>query len=123
MENICMGLELLEELSVGKLLTKSVVSWILFDGSEREELFASGLEVSMFSLFDFKFGSLSKGTDLFAIVFKPSAMFCVVVILRCSSPWLPSSSKLNKVEIDRIWAEVNIVAFFDIGVSKRNLQV
>lgn len=102
MENIGVGLELLEELSVGKLLMKSVVSWILFDGSERKELFALGLEVSMFSLFDFKFGSLSKGTDLFAIVFKPSVMFCVVFTLRSSSPWLPSSSKLNKVEIDRI---------------------
>lgn len=122
MENTGVGLELLGELSVGKLLMKSVVSWILFDGSERKELFALALEVSMFSIFDFKFGSLSKGTDLFAIVFKPSVMFCVVFTLRYSSPWLPRSSKLNKVEIDRIWAEVSIVAFFGIGVIKGNLE-
>ena len=49
-------------------------------------------------------------------------MFCVVFISRPSSPWLPNSSKLNKIEINRILAEVNIVIFFGIGVNNENLK-
>lgn len=121
MENMGVGLGLLVKLSGDKLLKESVVLWILFDGSQEEELFALRKEVSLYSLSEFKFASVPKGTDSFSIFFKPSAMLCVVLISR-PSPWLPNSSKLNKVEINRILAEVNIVAFFGIDVIKGNLK-
>lgn len=120
--DVGMGLGFLEKLFVDELLKTSVVPWCLFNGSQREELLASGLEVSLFSLFELKFLSLSKGTDSFSIVFEPAAMLCVVFLSRLSFPWLPINSKLNKFEINRILAEVNIVAFFGIGVIKRNLK-
>ena len=115
--NIGVGLRFPEKLFVDALLKTSVVPWCLFDGSHREELLALGLEVSLFSLSEFEFVSLSKGTDSFSIVFKPAAMLCVVVFFRISFPWLPINSKLNKFEINRILTEVNIVVFSCIGVA------
>ena len=111
-----------EKLFVDELPKTSVVPWFLFDGSQREELLVLGLEVSLFSLSELKFASLSKGTDAFCIAFKPATMLCVVFISRPSSPRLPISSKLNIFEINRILAEVNIVAFIGTGVIKGNLK-
>lgn len=117
------GLGCTEMLYDDKLSKKSVVPWVLFDGSQKEKFLVLGLEVSVSSLSEFKFASLSKGTDSFFSVFKPFAMLCVLFFSRTSPPWLPNSSKLNKIEINRILAEVSMVAFFGFDVIKGNLQV
>lgn len=122
MGDVGMGVGFLEKLFVDEFLKTSFVLWCLFDGSQNEELLASGLEVSLFSLSELKFVPPSKRTDSFSIVFKPSAMLCVVFFSRLSSPWLPINSKLNRFEIKRILAEVNIIAFFGTGVIKGNLK-
>lgn len=62
-----------------------------------------------------------KGTGSLTVFFKSSAMFSVVFASRRSFP-VANRRTLNKVGINRSCVEVNIIAFFGIGVIQGNLE-